>query len=169
MIATGFLVVGPKMLSERDKEKLYLDVVDEQLDTIGKTFLGLTIGCARCHDHKFDPLPTADYYALAGILRSTTTVFGIRMGNVNVSGWNESPLPISEAEAAALKEYAAAVTTLDQQVAEAREQLKLAGRDLDLARNNLLGVVVDDTDATQVGQWKASKLSRARFLSPMIL
>ena len=48
-----------------------MDIADEQLDTIGKTFLGMTLGCARCHDHKFDPVPTSDYYALAGILTST--------------------------------------------------------------------------------------------------
>ena len=46
-------------------------MIDEQLDTLGQAFLGLTIGCARCHDHKFDPIPTKDYYALAGILHST--------------------------------------------------------------------------------------------------
>ena len=48
-----------------------MDVVDEQLDTIGKAMLGMTIGCARCHDHKFDPIPAEDYYAMAGILKST--------------------------------------------------------------------------------------------------
>ncbi|MBM3727241.1 MAG: DUF1553 domain-containing protein [Acidobacteria bacterium] len=47
------------------------DVVDEQIDTTGKAFLGLTLGCARCHDHKFDPIPTADYYGLAGIFASS--------------------------------------------------------------------------------------------------
>ena len=41
----------------------------DQVDTIGKTFLGLTVGCARCHDHKFDPIPHKDYYSLAGVLR----------------------------------------------------------------------------------------------------
>ncbi|HCN78446.1 MAG TPA: hypothetical protein DIT13_14790, partial [Verrucomicrobiales bacterium] len=55
LVATTFLALGPKMLTERDKEKLNLDTVDEQMDTLGRAFLGLTIGCARCHDHKFDP------------------------------------------------------------------------------------------------------------------
>ncbi|HBN75588.1 MAG TPA: hypothetical protein DD473_07185, partial [Planctomycetaceae bacterium] len=50
LVATGFLMVGPKMLSERDKEKLEFDIVDEQIDSIGKAFLGLSLGCARCHD-----------------------------------------------------------------------------------------------------------------------
>ena len=73
-IATGFLVLGPKMLAEQDKQKLVMDLVDEQIDVISRSFLGLTVGCARCHDHKFDPISTRDYYAMAGIFRSTRTM-----------------------------------------------------------------------------------------------
>jgi len=72
--ATGFLVLGPKMLAEQDKPKLMMDIIDEQIDTVGRAFLGLTLGCARCHDHKYDPIPTRDYYALAGIFKSTRTM-----------------------------------------------------------------------------------------------
>ncbi|MEO2013723.1 MAG: PSD1 and planctomycete cytochrome C domain-containing protein [Fuerstiella sp.] len=70
-IAAGFLVVGPKVLLGNDPKERRMDVADEQLDTIGRAVLGQTLGCARCHDHKFDPVPTADYYALAGIFTST--------------------------------------------------------------------------------------------------
>jgi hypothetical protein len=70
-ISAGFLLVGPKVLLDIDRDVQRMDVADEQLDTIGKAILGQTIGCARCHDHKFDPIPTADYYAMAGILTST--------------------------------------------------------------------------------------------------
>ncbi len=70
-IAAGFLVVGPKVLLGNDPNERIMDVADEQLNTIGRAVLGQTMGCARCHDHKFDPIPTADYYALAGILTST--------------------------------------------------------------------------------------------------
>ena len=48
-----------------------MDIVDEQIDVVTRAFLATTVGCARCHDHKFDPIPTTDYYALAGIFRST--------------------------------------------------------------------------------------------------
>ena len=51
-----------------------MNTVDEQIDTMGRSLLGMTISCARCHDHKFDPIPTEDYYALAGIFRSTRTL-----------------------------------------------------------------------------------------------
>ncbi|MDG2031216.1 MAG: DUF1553 domain-containing protein [Phycisphaerales bacterium] len=74
LLATGFLSLGPKVLAEPDKEKMQIDIVDEQLDVIGQAFLGQTIGCARCHDHKFDPIMAQDYYAMAGILYSTRTM-----------------------------------------------------------------------------------------------
>src|SRR5207245_11685721 len=89
VIATGFLMVGPKALAETDKEQTRLDIVDEQLDVTGRAFLGLTIGCARCHDHKFDPIPTVDYYSLAGIFRSTEPLLD---ENRNATMWQEAAL-----------------------------------------------------------------------------
>ncbi len=74
LIATGFLAIGPKDLTDVDKVKVVADVIDEQLDTLGKAFMGLAIGCARCHGHKFDPIPMRDYYALAGIFASTKSL-----------------------------------------------------------------------------------------------
>ena len=71
---TGFLALGVKIIAEQDLVKKQADIVDEQLDTLSKSFMGLTLGCARCHDHKFDPIPTADYYGMAGILHSTAIV-----------------------------------------------------------------------------------------------
>jgi hypothetical protein len=76
LIATGFLQLGPKTLAQYDRAQLKMDVIDEQIDTLGRAVLGLTLGCARCHDHKFDPVPTRDYYALAGIFSSTETLAG---------------------------------------------------------------------------------------------
>ena len=76
LIATGFLAIGPKTLNERNGLKFELDVVDEQIDVTTQAFLGITAACARCHDHKFDPIPQKDYYALAGIFRSTETCYG---------------------------------------------------------------------------------------------
>jgi hypothetical protein len=73
IIATGYLAIGPWTLQNYIKGQLDADVVDHQIDRIGRTFLGQTISCARCHDHKFDPVPTRDYYALAGIFHSTLT------------------------------------------------------------------------------------------------
>ncbi len=71
IVATGFLALGPKLIAEQDKVKMFYDIVDEQIEVAGKAFLGLTIACARCHDHKFDPISTKDYYSLASIFAST--------------------------------------------------------------------------------------------------
>ncbi|MEW4526435.1 PSD1 and planctomycete cytochrome C domain-containing protein [Maioricimonas sp. JC845] len=73
LVATGLLAIGSKSLNGGN---VPLDLIDDQIDVIGKSMLGLTISCARCHDHKFDPIPTADYYALAGIFKSTETLYG---------------------------------------------------------------------------------------------
>lgn len=72
--AAGFLSLGPKMIADDDPKKKKMDIVDEQLNTVGQTFMAMTIGCARCHDHKFDPIPAWDYYAMAGIFKSTRTM-----------------------------------------------------------------------------------------------
>ena len=76
LVATGFLALGPKSLNERDRAQFVADVADEQIDTTTRAFMGLTVSCARCHDHKFDPIPTKDYYAIYGIFHSSQTHFG---------------------------------------------------------------------------------------------
>jgi len=88
LIATGFLSLGPKVLAEVDAKKMEMDIVDEQVDTVGRAFLGLTLGCARCHDHKFDPVSTRDYYALAGVFQSTRTMENF----TKVARWYENPI-----------------------------------------------------------------------------
>ena len=88
LIATGFLSLGPKVLAEVDAKKMEMDIVDEQVDTVGRAFMGLTLGCARCHDHKFDPVSTRDYYALAGVFQSTRTMEHFK----KVARWWENPI-----------------------------------------------------------------------------
>jgi len=92
LIATGYLSLGPKVLAEVDEAKMEMDIVDEQIDTVGRTFLALTLGCARCHDHKFDPIPTKDYYALAGIFKSTKTMESF----TKIARWNENMIATAE-------------------------------------------------------------------------
>ncbi|MBH00331.1 MAG: hypothetical protein CMN58_08350 [Solibacterales bacterium] len=71
IVATGFLALGPKAVAQQDKIKMRYDVYDEQLDVVSKAILGLTVTCARCHDHKFDPILQRDYYSMIGIFSST--------------------------------------------------------------------------------------------------
>ena len=79
-IATGYLALGTKSHNERNRKQFELDLADEQIDAFSQGMLGITAACARCHDHKFDPIPTKDYYALAGIFLSTETLFGTAAG-----------------------------------------------------------------------------------------
>jgi Protein of unknown function (DUF1549)/Protein of unknown function (DUF1553)/Planctomycete cytochrome C len=83
LVATGFLAIGVKSHNEQNARQFYLDLADDQIDTMSQAVLGMTISCARCHDHKFDPIPQRDYYALAGIFLSTETRFGTATGVQN--------------------------------------------------------------------------------------
>jgi hypothetical protein len=152
LVATTFLMLGTKMLSERDKEKLILDVVDEQIDTIGRAFLGMTLGCARCHDHKFDPIPTEDYYALAGIFKSTQTLNG--ESQKYVSTFNRTELPIAESHRKALEDYETKLGELEDKLKAAKQAHQQAKLD------QPKGVVVDDSQATKTGRWVDSTYSK---------
>ncbi len=90
MTATGFLALGARVLAEPDVQKLEMDIIDEQIDTMGKAFMGMTLGCVRCHDHKFDPISQEDYYAMAAIFRSTRSLAAEKMGAIKF--WYEHSL-----------------------------------------------------------------------------
>ncbi len=127
-IATGLLVLGPKVLAEGDEKKMEMDIIDEQIETIGRAFMGLTLGCARCHDHKFDPISTEDYYALAGIFGSTKTMESYK----RIAKWNEVSVatPQQKSEHQRITDEIAAVKKqVGDLVAAANERLKesLAG------------------------------------------
>ncbi len=160
LTATTFLVLGNTNLEEQDKQQLRMDVVDEQLDAIGRGFLAQTIGCARCHDHKFDPIPTRDYYALAGILANAKS-----LEHANVSKWLELPLPLEPDEDARLKDHEARVAALESQINSLKETVKLAAagnpaREGVVPPGDLPGIVVDDKQAKLVGDWKLSQYTR---------
>ena len=103
LIATGFLAIGPKSHIEKNPLQFEMDVVDEQIDTVSQAFLGLTAACARCHDHKYDPVSQRDYYALAGIFRSTDTKFGTVEMIQNNNASTLVPLPAGAGQPDALK------------------------------------------------------------------
>jgi cytochrome c553 len=111
LVATGFLALGPKVLAEPDEKKMEMDIVDEQLDTLGRSVMGLTLGCARCHDHKFDPVTAADYYALAGVFVSTRTMENFK----KVARWHENPLATPE-EIRQKADHDAAVAKLKERI-----------------------------------------------------
>ena len=160
LTATGFLVLGPTNYEEQDKGLLRMDIVDEQLDTMGRSLLGMTISCARCHDHKFDPIPASDYYALAGIMRSTRT---LKNYTDNVAHWIDSPLPLDGAQETEMQAKEAKLAAMDTELAASKKALKkLQPKPAKLERGkpiepeDLPGIVVDDSQAKRVGNWKAS-------------
>jgi len=124
--ALGFLALGPKMLAEPDKEKERVDVVDEQIDVVTKAFLGQTIACARCHDHKFDPVSDADYFALSGVFRSVPTFDNI----ATVGRVAQRPLATA-AEVKRTEEWRARAKELD----EARQRAEAARNEVERAMN----------------------------------
>lgn len=113
LIATGFLALGPKAIIEQNPRQFHADLIDEQIDTTTRVILGVSVACARCHDHKFDPIPQTDYYALAGIFESTETFFGGSRSQRNrqpsqllilpLDDPNPSDQPLSRQEVAELK------------------------------------------------------------------
>ena len=104
LIATGFIVLGDVDINAIDKLKMELDFVDAQVSKVGIAFLGMTLGCVRCHDHKFDAIGQQDYYGLAGMFRSTKTTFKTQHGI-----WSNVlrvPLPEMPEDRAAAGEHA---------------------------------------------------------------
>ena len=125
-----------------------MDIVDEQLDTVGRVFLGLTLGCARCHDHKFDPIDTADYYGLAGVLKSTKTMDTY----TKVAKWHENELPSATLTAMRVEyesQLAAKKKAVDEFVAQADKQVrdKLAADGIEKPPEKLETLYPDATKA----------------------
>jgi Protein of unknown function (DUF1549)/Protein of unknown function (DUF1553)/Planctomycete cytochrome C len=140
LIATGFLAMGPKGLGEQNPRQFAVDVADEQIDAVSQAFLAVTIACARCHDHKFDPVSQRDYTAMAGIFLSTETHYGTagavggRNRSTNLELPNELSVPQAEPELTAqqVKQLRARHEELDKQRKEIlaeRMQQRRDGKD----------------------------------------
>ena len=147
LIATTFLVMGDALLENQNKSQLDMDVVDEQLDVIGKGLLAQTITCARCHDHKFDPIPTSDYYAMAGILKN---VQGLKHSNVSTT--MERPLPITEEAKRESEIRNLSVAKLQNELKTLKKKDGLPP----LQAKDVPGIVVDNPEAKVTGRWSKS-------------
>ena len=157
-IATTYLVMGDALLENQNKNQLDMDVVDEQLDAIGRGLLAQTIACARCHDHKFDPIPTSDYYAMAGILKN---VQGLKHSNVSTT--MEIPLPYSEEMAGELQVHNSSVAKVEEEINALKSRLDPQSETAFpkvVSASSLAGIVVDDDDVKIVGKWTHSVFSK---------
>jgi len=123
LIATGFVALGPKDVNQRFKARFKMDNVDDQIDTVTRSTMALTVSCARCHDHKFDPILTTDYYALASIFTSTDDAAGLtsRMGGASLQYYEPKLLGYLSTADKAPKAPADQVEKLKAQVAAAKK------------------------------------------------
>jgi mono/diheme cytochrome c family protein len=156
-VATGFNRNNRTVTEAGSIDEEYrIENAIDRVETTTAVFLGLTMGCARCHDHKFDPIPTEDYYALAGIFKSTHTLEGEIQKYV--SNWIKTPLPIAPEHEQQLREYSEHLAALEQSIAQTEEIIKTES----MGSDSLLGdgTIVDDAQAELVGNWKRSSLSK---------
>ena len=155
LTGTGFLALGPHNYELQNKELLRMEVVDEQLTAVGKAFMGLTMDCARCHDHPFDPISITDYYSMAGIFRSTNSLVP-----GNVAGFHERELRDEFGEQR--EQYDQTLASLEKRLKDAVNLFKALGgkesnsntRSLDPL--TLEGIVVDELAVMKKGNWKLS-------------
>lgn len=128
IIATGFLAIARRFGHDTDAD-MHL-THEDAIDTLGKTFLGISLGCARCHDHKYDPITTRDYYALYGILQSTR--FPFPGCEAKMQPRDMVPLPFSKAQQDMAKKIDAAIDAIDA------EKRRLAPPEMDFSNSRVL-------------------------------
>ncbi len=128
LIATSFLALGPKALIEQNPRQFQADLIDEQIDVVTRVVLGVSVACARCHDHKFDPIPQTDYYALAGIFQSTETFYGGFRSQRNRQPSNLIILPIDDPNAGDEPLSKSQIAELTEQRDQARKDYTEARR-----------------------------------------
>ncbi len=124
LIATGFLAIGPKTLTEQNGLQFQQDLIDEQIDVATRVVLGVSVACARCHDHKFDPIPQADYYAMAGIFKSTTTHYGTLKTFQNRRSSNLLVLPVEDLNPFDAKISTRELARLKAELADKQKELR---------------------------------------------
>jgi len=167
LTATGFLTLTSKPRPQGNPN-YQLDLVAEQIDTATMAFMALTVGCARCHDHKFDPIPTSEYYSMAAIFESTEMLHGSsgKQGNNKnklASGGLLELASLDPGQAKAAREYDQQRTDLEQQLAKARREINnLTGTTPDKAAKNKAAAKA----AKQAAKNKADKAAAAKKLSP---
>ncbi|MFM2168671.1 MAG: hypothetical protein RIS79_3042 [Verrucomicrobiota bacterium] len=143
--ATGFLMVGDIEIVNPDKAKMETDHIDTQMIKIGQTFMGMTLGCVRCHDHKFDPIGLEDYYGIAGMLRSSPSSH--KMPDMGVwSTINSTVLPETPVQLAARKKVEA---QNEQRIASLKEEQKKLTEEKAVVAKQLAALAKTDAPAPQ--------------------
>ena len=126
LVATGFLALASKPVIRGRKGGFIPDIAADQIEVTTRTVLGLTVSCARCHDHKFDPIPTTDYYGLAGIFASSQTLYGgggNSMGGAPASGLHQL-VSDNPAEDQAFEQYKAELARVTKRQKQVNNEIK---------------------------------------------
>ncbi len=130
LIATTFLAIGPKNVNEQNRLQFKADLIDEQIDAVTRVFLGTSVSCARCHDHKFDAIAQQDYYSLVGIFQNAQTYFGIppsEYGSYSFAQLRRQSsllkLPVQDVHADDKKYSASELDDLHQQIRDVQNSL----------------------------------------------
>ena len=167
--ATGFLVLGDVEIVAVDKLKMEHDLVDQQVSKVGTAFLGMTLGCVRCHDHKFDPIGQTDYYGIAGMFRSTGSTY--KTDNGVWSSVHKSELPETPAQKAMREQIVAAhearIKTLEaERAATEKEQAAMQKQVATSAKESR--PELEKKRAALVARIKAinGEVEHARFFAP---
>ena len=157
MMATGFLGAGvfPTQITANEVERTRYDALDDMLATTGTAMLGLTIGCARCHDHKFDPIPQGDYYRMLSVF--TTTV----RSNVDV---NMNPAAYREAKARFDREHAPLAEAVEKFERDELPGRLAAWEDKRLVSESPKWVVLDTAELKSKGGATIAKQEDGSFL-----
>ncbi len=145
LIATGMLAIGNWPQGDADKQKMVADIVDDQVDVVMRTFLGVTMACARCHDHKFDPFSTEEYYGLAGIFFSSSILPGPGM---KTEGSPILHLPLASPDALAKRQADEVRLAALQQEREAlltQARADFSSEQIALTKHYLVSAVSDES------------------------
>jgi hypothetical protein len=158
IVATTVYAIGNWGGGDADKEKLLTDIADDQVDLTGRAFLGLTVACARCHDHKFDPISTEDYYALAGIFFSSHILPDV---GPKTAGPDMLKIPLASREELARRDAAKAkVAELEKKLDTALDEAYAGGAKEVLSRiDRHLLAAYDNTTARRTRSAATTRIS----------
>ena len=140
--ATGLISTGPMYFKRTEVLKALADELDDRVDVVSKAFMGLTVSCARCHDHKFDAIPTKDYYSLASVFKSTRIYDRYVASDEEIAEYHRRLLQEGNIK-----------NQLKELALKYFDNSNLSSNSLNIAG----AIEIDDSEAIKIGHWKTSK------------
>lgn len=160
LVATGFLALGPKTLLERSQRQFEADVIDEQIDVTTRSLLGVSVACARCHDHKFEAITQKDYYAVAGIFGNMETYFGGTASRRNRNSTRLIELPVQDRDTEDFRLSEDEIEQVRDQIKKLNEEIADLNRPQRDRRSNDAGSSKDQQNQAAVNQQQRRQMVR---------